>query len=53
MANDENLQVVDKYSPTSTYLIDADGIVQARWLDRIHSRVGTESIIEALKRLGE
>lgn len=51
MANDERLQVVDKYSPTSTYLIDRRGIVRARWLDSIHDRVGPGPIIDALKKL--
>ena len=51
MANDERLQVVDKYSPTSAYVIDAGGIVRARWLGSIHERVGPEAIIEALKKL--
>jgi peroxiredoxin len=40
MANDDHLQVVDEYSPTSTYLIDRHGIIRARWLDSIHNRVG-------------
>ena len=51
MANDERLQVVDNYSPTSAYVIDADGIIRARWLGSIHERVGPEAIIEALKKL--
>ncbi|MBI2924353.1 MAG: redoxin domain-containing protein [Verrucomicrobia bacterium] len=51
MANDDRLQVVDKYSPTSTYLIDRHGIVRARWLDSIHQRVQPEAILEALSRL--
>ena len=49
MANDDRLQVVDKYSPTSTYLIDRHGIIRARWLDSIHGRVGPDAVIEALK----
>ncbi len=53
MANDEHLQVVDKYSPTSTYLIDTDGIIRARWLDSIHHRVGPEEIIDALSGLSK
>ncbi len=52
MANDDRLQVVDKYSPTSTYLIDRRGVIRARWLDSIHDRVGPESVIEALTKLG-
>ena len=53
MANDDRLQVVDKYSPTSTYLIDRNGIIRARWFDSIHQRVGPEAISEALKKLRE
>ena len=48
MANDEFLKVVDRYSPTSTYLIGANGMIRARWLDSIHHRVGPEVIIDAL-----
>ncbi|MBI5394475.1 MAG: redoxin domain-containing protein [Verrucomicrobia bacterium] len=51
MANDDRLQVVDKYSPTSTWLIDADGVIRARWLGHIHERVGAGAILEALARL--
>ena len=51
MANDERLEVVDKYSPTSTYLIDKGGIIRARWLGSIHDRVGPAKIIEALSKL--
>ncbi|MCI0538144.1 MAG: hypothetical protein L0Z50_23300 [Verrucomicrobiales bacterium] len=51
MANDDRLQVVDEYSPTSTYLIDRQGIVRARWLDSIHDRVQPDKILEALARL--
>ncbi len=51
MANDDRLQVVSKYSPTSTYLIDRHGVVRARWLDSIHDRVHPDRILEALKRL--
>ena len=52
MANDDRLQIVDKYSPTSTYPIDRHGVVLARWLNSIHDRVGPEAILEALKKLG-
>ena len=45
------LQVVDNYSPTSAYVIDADGIIRAPWLGSIHERVGPEAIIEGLKKL--
>ena len=31
LANDDHLRVVDKYSPTSTYLIDRHGIIRARY----------------------
>jgi len=51
MANDDRLQVVDKYSPTSTYLIDRHGIIRARWFDSIHRRVEPEAIIGALEKL--
>lgn len=51
MANDDRLEVVDKYSPTSTYLIDRHGIIRARWLDAIHDRVGPEAILEALGKI--
>lgn len=51
MANDDRLQVVDQYSPTSTYLIDRHGVIRARWLNAIHDRVGPEPIIEELKKL--
>lgn len=51
MANDDRLKVVEKYSPTSTYLIDRHGIIRARWLDTIHQRVQPEAILEALSRL--
>ncbi len=51
LANDDRLNVVDKYSVTSTYLIDSKGIIRARWLDRVHQRVDGASILEALKEL--
>lgn len=51
MANDDRLQVVDKYSPTSTYLIDRRGVIRARWLDAIHDRVGPEALLDELKKL--
>ncbi|MBU6401796.1 MAG: redoxin domain-containing protein [Verrucomicrobia bacterium] len=53
MANDDRLQIVDRYSPTSTYLIDRHGIIRARWLNSIHNRIGPEAIIEALSKLRE
>ena len=53
LANDDRLNVVDKYSVTSTYLIDSKGIIQARWLDRVHQRVDGISILEAVKKLGQ
>lgn len=53
MANDDSLRVVDKYSPTSTYLINRHGVIRARWFDAIHERVGPEAILEALKKLSE
>lgn len=51
MASDDRLRVVDKYSPTSTYLIDRHGIIRARWLDAIHDRVGPEAILIELQKL--
>lgn len=51
LANDDRLNVVDKYSVTSTYLIDSKGIIRARWLDRVHQRVDGASVLEALKEL--
>lgn len=50
LANDDRLNVVDKYSVTSTYLIDSKGVIRARWLDQIHKRVGGAAILEALKQ---
>ena len=51
LANDDRLNVVDKYSVTSTYLIDSKGIIRARWLDRVHHRVDGATILEALRGL--
>ena len=51
LANDDRLNVVDKYSVTSTYLIDPEGIVRERWLDRVHDRVDGATILRALKEL--
>ena len=51
LANDDQLNVVDKYSVTSTYLIDSDGIIRARWLDRVHDRVDGVTVLKALKEL--
>ena len=53
MASDERLQVVGKYSPTSTYLIDKDGVIRALWHDRIHKRVTPDKISSAIKLLRE
>jgi peroxiredoxin len=53
VASDEYLQVVDKFSPCSTYLIDGDGTIRARWLDSIHNRGGPETVIEAILKLGK
>ena len=53
LANDDQLNVVDKYSVTSTYLIDSKGIIRARWLDQIHQRVDGGPILEALKELNQ
>jgi len=51
MANDERFQVVDKYSLTTAYVIDANGIIRARWLGSIHQPVGAEAIIHVLNTL--
>ena len=51
LANDDQLNVVDKYSVTSTYLIDSDGIIRARWLDRVHDRVDGVTVLKALTEL--
>ena len=51
LANDDRLRVVDKYSPTSAYLIDSSGIVRARWLGAVSDRVDGDGIIEALSKL--
>jgi len=53
LANDDKLRVVDKYSVTSTYLIDKQGIIRGRWLDRIHQRVSARTILSKLKTLGK
>ena len=53
MASDEHLRVVGKYSPTSTYLIDKEGIIRALWHDRIHERVSPDEILGSIKRLAE
>ncbi len=50
MANDHELTMATAFSPTSTYLIDLEGRVAARWLDRIHDRATPEAILEALER---
>lgn len=51
LANDDVLNVVDKYSVTSTYLIDKKGIIRARWLDQVHERVEAKTILEAINKL--
>ncbi len=51
LANDDVLDVVGRYSVTSTYLIDKKGIIRARWLDRIHDRVQAQTILEAVNKL--
>jgi len=51
IANDEGLAMALPYSPTTTYLIDVDGRIAARWLDRIHDRATPEKILEALERI--
>ena len=51
MANDERLEVVDKYSPTSTYLIDQDGVIRALWRDKIHKRVTADEVLAAVAKL--
>lgn len=51
MANDDRLNVVTHYSPTSTYVIGSDGVIRARWLDQIHKRVGAGDILAELRKL--
>ena len=51
LANDDQLNVVDKYSVTSTYLIDSKGVIRARWLDRVHDRVDGATILKTLEQL--
>ncbi len=51
LANDDRLNVVDNYSVTSTYLIDSNGIIRARWLDRVYDRVDATTILKTLKEL--
>ena len=51
LANDDRLGIVDRYSVTSTYLIDTQGIIRARWLDEIHRRVDGPAILAAVKEL--
>ncbi len=53
LANDDRLRVVGKYSVTSTYLIDRQGIIRARWLDSVHKRVDGATILKALQKLNE
>lgn len=53
LANDDVLDVVGKYSVTSTYLIDKKGIIRARWLDQVHDRVQAQTILEIVNKLGE
>ena len=51
MANDHELTMATAFSPTSTYLIDLDGTIAARWLDRIHDRATAAAILTALDEL--
>ncbi|MBT3341533.1 MAG: redoxin domain-containing protein [Gemmatimonadetes bacterium] len=51
LGNDDRLNVVGSYSVTSTYLIDAQGVVRARWFDRVHARVDGATILAALKEM--
>ena len=51
LANDDVLNVVDKYSVTSTYLIDKKGIIRGRWLDQVHDRVEAKIILQAVNKL--
>ena len=51
LANDERLRVVTKFSPTSTYVIDRQGVIRARWLNAIHARVSAAEIVKALEQL--
>jgi peroxiredoxin len=51
MANDEALEMALPYSPTTTYLIDEQGRIAARWLDRIHDRATPEKILIAIDEL--
>ena len=51
MANDERLEIVDKYSPTSTYLIDQDGVIRALWRDKVHQRVTADDVVAAVAKL--
>lgn len=53
LANDDSLDVVGKYSVTSTYLIDKQGIIRGRWLGRIHKRVGASEILTAARKLND
>ena len=48
LANDGPLQVVDRHSVTSTYLIDETGIIRAQWLDQVHQRVSAETGLQAV-----
>ncbi len=51
MANDHELTMATAFSPTSTYLVDLDGRIAFRWLDRIHDRATPEAILKALDAL--
>ncbi len=51
MANDDALESATGFGPTSTYLIDLDGTIAARWLDQIHDRASANAILEALDEL--
>ena len=51
MANDHELSMATAFSPTTTYLVDRDGRIAARWLDRIHDRATAAAVLEALDGL--
>jgi peroxiredoxin len=53
MVNDERLEAAEKYGLTSAYLIDKRGVVRGRWIDRIHARVNSKTVVEALTKLGD
>ena len=51
LGNDGDLNVVPQYSVTSTYLIDREGVIRGRWLDRVHDRVGGATLLAAVRQL--